>query len=132
MHVVRLHMWSWNLLNLLYPRYPAYAEQPLSTCKADCGSVQHCIPSTDHVAIITRQNLVGANLHSSRNISMGLKYMMGYGWPMTLWKQPWEGRQGTPLLTLSACIGKWTEPQCEDTWYRHRLIPEILLELPMC
>lgn len=56
--------------------YTAPAEQLLSTCKADCASLQYCILSTDCVAIISRQNLVGASLHSSRNICMGLEYMM--------------------------------------------------------
>ena len=78
--------------------------------------MQYYILSTDHVAIISRQNLVGTSLHSSRNISMGLEYMMFQLWvthdftEKTLRKQT-----GYPLTPQLTCMGIRTEPRYKDT-----------------
>lgn len=83
MHVVRLRMRSLNTLNLFYPNSAGHttpAEQPLSTRKTDRASLRCCVLSTDGDAVISRQNLVGVSIHSSRNICMGLEYIMLQLW----------------------------------------------------
>jgi len=105
-------MQTLNPLNLLYPnsvRYTAYAEQPLSTHKANSASLQYCILSTDHKAVISRQNLVGTSLHSSRNIWMGLEHMMLQLWVTHNFMKKVVREQAGYLLAPQLTPGSWVD-----------------------